>query len=76
MNNYLDVQNFNGMKVFKVFRDADGMFMDAPKYVAFRHNTLCGYYDSQRLAEQGFLKGDSTSVRLENFEGIDARLRR
>ena len=75
MNNYLDVTTYKGMKIFKVFRDADGNMMSCPKYVAFRYDRLVGYYSSERNAEVGFLRGDVGEGRLENFEGIDVRLR-
>jgi hypothetical protein len=75
MNNYLDVSTYAGMKVFRVLQGADGKFLDSPKYVSFRGNILCGYYATAKLAEVGFLRGDRTETRLEDFEGIDARLR-
>jgi hypothetical protein len=75
MNNFLDVSTYKGMKIFKVFKDQNGEFLACPKYVAFRSGMLVGYYDSEVAATQGFLKGDRGEGRLEDFQGIDARLR-
>jgi len=78
MTNYLDRSTFNGMKIFKVQRNHSGTQLVNPCYVSFRHGLLCGYYSTNVSAELGFLKGDvhEMNIRLNQFDGIDERLRR
>jgi len=68
---------FTGLKQFKVYLDAAGQMMPAPKYVIFRSQLLCGYYDTETEAVKGFHRGDvhEGKVMLQNYLGIDERLR-
>jgi hypothetical protein len=69
------MDKWKGYKAYKVFRDAFGELLPKPQGVAFREGVLCGYYDTDTAAGLGFLKGDSMGLRLENFEGIDGRVK-
>ncbi len=64
-----------GYLAFKVLKGPDGSLLPEPKYVSFRDRTLCGYYSSETEAGLGFLRGDLEGTRLEDYQGIDGRLK-
>jgi hypothetical protein len=51
------MSDFNGMTIYKLYRDRDGNFFPNPRYVVFRHEKLVGEYRDETQAVKGFLAG-------------------
>ncbi len=69
---------WSSFQCFKVFKDAEGEWLQVPKYVSFKDGVLCGYYNSNTEAELGYLRGDEhlgLGIRLKGYQGIAKELK-
>ncbi len=68
---------FNGFKMFRVQRDAEGIiFADGMRYALFDSGRLVGEYSTESGAMTAWLNGTPpTTVRLSDYKGIDEKLR-
>lgn len=66
---------WKGYSCYKVFRGFNGEWLPKPKYAVFRDGYLVGMVDTETEAGQAFRLSPPLDLRLEDFEGIDRRLR-